>query len=100
MSSGFEALRSSAMAGAPPASGVRNDVLLPDAVRQYIIEHKLEKVVTSALNRVILQMPQDPYARLAEELSKSSFSVPRYAFLRPDASKPRRSGTNRARASK
>ena len=46
------------MAGAPPASGVRNDVLLPDAVRQYIIEHKLEKVVTSALNRVILQMPQ------------------------------------------
>ena len=28
------------------------------AVRQYIVEHKLEKVVTSALNHVILQMPE------------------------------------------
>lgn len=79
-----------ATAAASPPSGIRNDVLLPDAVRQYIIEHKLEKVVTSALNRVILQMPEDPYARLAEELSKSSFSVPRFMHLRPDASKPRK----------
>jgi len=80
------------MAATPP-SGLRNDVLLPDAVRQYIVEHKLEKVVTSALNRVILQMPEDPYARLAEELSKSSFSVPRFQHLRPDASKARKTLT-------
>ncbi|CAK8997531.1 unnamed protein product [Durusdinium trenchii] len=77
------------MANAAPPSGIRNDVLLPDAVKDYIIEHKLEKVVTTALNRVILQMPEDPYARLAEELSKSSFSVPRFAHLRPDASRAR-----------
>lgn len=57
------------------SSGIRNDVLLPDSVREYISEHRLEKVVTSALNCVIQHMPEDPYARLAEELSKSSISV-------------------------
>lgn len=35
-----------------------NSPLGLQAVRQYIVEHKLEKVVTSALNRVILQMPE------------------------------------------
>eukprot|EP00439_Symbiodinium_sp_Y106_P002772 s6468_g1.t1 len=59
-------------------------------VREYISEHKLEKVVTSALNCVIQHMPEDPYARLAEELSKSSISAPRYVALRPDTSVPRK----------
>eukprot|EP00913_Durusdinium_trenchii_P015954 g14992.t1 len=86
------------MANAAPPSGIRNDVLLPDAVKDYIIEHKLEKVVTTALNRVILQMPEEigkSWARSRysdggfKELSKSSFSVPRFAHLRPDASRAR-----------
>mmetsp|Transcript_18991 Transcript_18991/g.35615 ORF Transcript_18991/g.35615 Transcript_18991/m.35615 type:complete len:498 (-) Transcript_18991:106-1599(-) len=75
---------------AKAVSGIRNDVLLPDAVRDYIVEHNLEKVVTSALNCVIQHMPEDPYARLAEELSKSSISAPRFVTLRPDTSVPRR----------
>lgn len=72
------------------SSGIRNDVLLPDSVREYISEHRLEKVVTSALNCVIQHMPEDPYARLAEELSKSSISAPRFVALRPDTSVPRK----------
>ncbi|CAE7515903.1 unnamed protein product [Symbiodinium natans] len=35
-------------------------------------------------------MPEDPYARLAEELSKSSISAPRFVALRPDTSVPRK----------
>ncbi|CAE7337786.1 unnamed protein product, partial [Symbiodinium pilosum] len=35
-------------------------------------------------------MPEDPYARLAEELSKSSISAPRFVALRPDSSVPRK----------
>jgi len=70
-------------------TGVRNDVLLPDGVRQYILDHKLEKVVTDALNHVIQVMPGDPYACLAETLSKSCGAAPRLLALNLDASVPR-----------
>jgi len=71
------------------SSGVRNDVLLPDAVRVYVKEHKLESIVTKSLNRIIQEMPEDPYAGLAQLLSQSSTSAPRLAALRPDATVPR-----------
>lgn len=71
------------------SSGVKKDVLLPDAVRKYLLDHKLESVVTSALNSVVENMPADPYAALADELSKSSTSAPRLSSLSPDTSVPR-----------
>mmetsp|Transcript_91665 Transcript_91665/g.163141 ORF Transcript_91665/g.163141 Transcript_91665/m.163141 type:complete len:543 (-) Transcript_91665:82-1710(-) len=70
-------------------SGIRNDMLLPDAVRTYVTEHKLESVVTKALNTVIQQMPEEPFAALAQELSQSSKSAPRLCALRPDTTLPR-----------
>eukprot|EP00930_Biecheleria_cincta_P047266 TRINITY_DN32728_c0_g1_i1.p1 TRINITY_DN32728_c0_g1~~TRINITY_DN32728_c0_g1_i1.p1 ORF type:complete len:575 (+),score=111.64 TRINITY_DN32728_c0_g1_i1:51-1775(+) len=77
------------MAGVVEQSGVRKDVLLPDAVRKYLLDHKLESVVTCALNSVVENMPVDPYAALADELSRSSTSAPRLTALSPDTSVPR-----------
>ncbi|CAE8699160.1 unnamed protein product, partial [Polarella glacialis] len=71
-------------------SSVKNDVLLPDSVRDYIKEHSLERIISTALNTVIYQMPEDPFAQLAEELSKSSSSSPYLNSLSADCTAPRR----------
>eukprot|EP00933_Yihiella_yeosuensis_P074662 TRINITY_DN83650_c0_g1_i1.p1 TRINITY_DN83650_c0_g1~~TRINITY_DN83650_c0_g1_i1.p1 ORF type:complete len:570 (+),score=117.45 TRINITY_DN83650_c0_g1_i1:95-1711(+) len=76
--------------GATGPETIKKETLLPDAVRDYTKNHDLENVITTALNNVIQKMPEDPYAFLAEELSKSSNSAPRLESLEPDSTVPRR----------
>lgn len=64
---------------------MKNEVLLPENVRQYLEDHKLQEAVTSALNGLLKTLPSDPYGVLAEEFAKRAVSPPQFVgFCRQD----------------
>jgi len=64
---------------------MKNEVLLPEQVRTYLEEHKLQEAVTSALNGLLKSLPADPYGVLAEEFAKRAKSPPQFVgFSRQD----------------
>lgn len=68
---------------------VRRDELLPDEVRSYIQVHKIDHVVTDALNNVIKHQPTDPIGHFATEIAKRASAAPRFAAVRLDVAAPR-----------
>jgi hypothetical protein len=61
---------------------MKNEVLLPEQVRAYLEEHKLQEAVTSALNGLLKSLPSDPYGVLAEEFAKRAVSPPQFVGFR------------------
>jgi hypothetical protein len=61
---------------------MKNEVLLPEQVQQYLEEHKLQEAVTSALNGLLKTLPSDPYGVLAEEFAKRAVSPPQFVGFR------------------
>jgi len=74
---------------------LKKDVLLPDAVRGYLKDHKtpegltLDEAVIAALNNVLRDLPDDPFGHVAEDLAKHCWSAPRLVALRRDGASPR-----------
>lgn len=71
----------------PPAP-LKNDNLLPDTVRGYVEKHRIDLIVTDALNDVVKHLPEDPMGHLAVHIAKGSGSAPRFAAMRRDDMAP------------
>jgi hypothetical protein len=68
---------------------LKNEVLLPDAVRDYLNGHRIDEVVSAAMNDVTKRMPPDPLGHLAEILAVPAKNTPpRLVELRIDCSRP------------
>eukprot|EP00927_Polykrikos_kofoidii_P040808 TRINITY_DN34816_c0_g1_i1.p1 TRINITY_DN34816_c0_g1~~TRINITY_DN34816_c0_g1_i1.p1 ORF type:complete len:395 (+),score=69.57 TRINITY_DN34816_c0_g1_i1:176-1360(+) len=65
---------------------LKNDMLLPQTVQAYLLEHRFDDTVANALNDVIKLMPEDPLGYVADVLSKSVTSPPSLAAPRLDLS--------------
>lgn len=61
---------------------MKNEVLLPEQVRVYLKEHKLQEAVTAELNELVKTLPPDPYGVLAEEFAKRAVSPPQFVGFR------------------
>lgn len=70
-------------AGMPP---LKKEELLPNEVRIYLKKHSLDEVVTTALNRVLKKLPQDPVASVVKDLSSRCTAAPSFDSLRQDCS--------------
>eukprot|EP00928_Gymnodinium_smaydae_P100178 TRINITY_DN9767_c0_g3_i1.p1 TRINITY_DN9767_c0_g3~~TRINITY_DN9767_c0_g3_i1.p1 ORF type:complete len:592 (-),score=138.80 TRINITY_DN9767_c0_g3_i1:189-1964(-) len=66
---------------------LKNEVLLPEEVRNYLNEHKIDEVVAAALSGLVSRMPVDPIGHVASEIAVAAADAqapPRLAELRPD----------------
>lgn len=68
---------------------MKNEVLLPERVREYLKEHHIQGVITSALNKLLTKLPEDPFSSLAEDLAEHCVSAPELVALRRDREIPR-----------
>lgn len=63
---------------------VKNDVLLPHGVRNYLEKHKLDGAIATALEGVLRKMPVDPLGYIAEDLSHRSVASPSWHRIEHD----------------
>lgn len=65
-----------------------NDVLLPDDVRGYIMQHSIDKTMVTILNDVVKAMPKDPLEQIVCDLAKLSTSPPTFVAFERDLVAP------------
>lgn len=67
---------------------MKNDVLLPHGVRNYLEKHKLDDAISTALEGVLRNQPEDPLGYIAEEMSHRSFASPGFSRIEFNGTSP------------
>ena len=52
--------------------------LIPTEIREYLNKHGLESVLNKAMNKVLREMPHDPFSQMAVELLEQNQSPPQF----------------------
>lgn len=70
------------------SDGMRNEILMPEAVRSYLQQHKLDEIVVAALNSCAKVMPDDPFGHIAIRLAENCSAPPTFIKLEYDPLEP------------